>query len=98
MLSACLFVFMACLFVIWLVCEGFGACHKSSTTGLAKKVPDPMACQDGHYDLSVTSLSCRGFHNQLTIFPPFFLRSYDFCNQPKSRRVGYRASSSGSTA
>ena len=47
-------VFTACRFVIRLFCYGFRACHRSSTTGRAKKVPDPTACRDVHYDLSLT--------------------------------------------
>ena len=52
--------------------SGFWACRRSSTSGHAKKVPDPTVCWDGHYDLSVTLPSCRGFHNQLIIFASFF--------------------------
>ena len=82
MFPACLFVFMACLFVIRLVCSGFRACRRSSTTGRAKKVPDPTAYQDGHYDLSVTLPSCWGFHNRLIIFAPFFYDPTTFATDP----------------
>ena len=67
-------------------------------TGHAKKVPDATSCQDGHYDLSVTLMSCWGFHNRLIIFASFFLQPYDFCSRPYSRRVSYRVGSSGNTA
>ena len=43
-------------------------------TGCAKKVPDPMACRDGHCDLSVTLPFYREFHNRLFIFA--FLRHF----------------------
>ena len=72
MLPACLFVFTACLFVMRLACYGFSVCCNSSMTDHAKNVPDPMSCHDGHYDLSVTLLSCWGFHNRLSIFARFF--------------------------
>ena len=39
-------------------------------TGRAKKVPNPKACWDGHYDLYVTLPSCRGFHNRLFFYDP----------------------------
>ena len=43
-------VFTACLFVM----QGFRVCHNTSMTGLAKNVPDPTSCHDGHYNLSIT--------------------------------------------
>ena len=94
MLLACLFVFTACLFVIWLVCYGFRACHNTSTTGHAKNVPDPTSCRDVHYTLSVSVPSCWGFHNQLSIFA-FSHDSVTFTTDP---RVGYRVGSSGTPA
>ena len=63
MLPACLFVFMACLSVIRLVCYVFRACHMTSATGHAENVPDPMSCQDCLHVRSVTLPSCRGLHN-----------------------------------
>ena len=49
MLPACLFVFMAFLFVIQLVCKGFRACRSTSTTGRAKNVLDTTSCRDAYH-------------------------------------------------
>ena len=59
-LSVCLYCLSACDLACLL---GFRACHRNSTTGCPKKVPDPTACWDGHYGLSVTFQSWWGFHN-----------------------------------
>ena len=72
MLPACLFDFTAWLFVMRLVRLGFRACRSSSMTGRAKNVPDPTSCRDAHHILSVTILTCRGFHNRLSTFARFF--------------------------
>ena len=70
--QAYLFVFMACLFVIRLVCYGFSACRSNSTTVRVKNAANPTFCRAGHYVLSVNVPSYRGYKNRPTIFPHFF--------------------------
>ena len=67
--SVCLYGLSVCDLACLL---GSRACRNTSTTRLAKYVPDPTSCCDGHYNPSVTIPSCRGFHNPFAHEPTTF--------------------------
>ena len=52
-------------------------------TGRAKKVPNPTACQDGQYDLSVTLPSCRDFITDPPFSRAFSHDSTTFATNPR---------------
>ena len=74
------------------------ACSGSFPSSRGEKHPDPKSGQDLDPDKPGCTMSCRGneidpnFHS---LFGGFRSPIPDFCNQPLSRRVGYRVGSSG---
>ena len=79
-LSVCLYGLSV---VIRLVCYGFRACRNTFTTGCAKNIPDPTSCHDGHYDLSVTVPSRRGFITDSAFSCTFFHDPMTFATNPR---------------
>ena len=58
MVQSCLFVITACWGLLWLVCEGFTACHGSFPSCCAENHPDPKSGWEVDPDKPVCTISC----------------------------------------